>query len=57
MGPCPSHQVDMNLSTRDRNAARAAEEKTVSKSLCEDFLEEVTLHQDSEQKGPSRQGA
>lgn len=28
----------------------------MSNSLCEDFLEEVTLHQDSEQKGPSWQG-
>lgn len=56
MGPCPSHELDMNLSSRARKYSQGCKRgKALRSSLLEDFPEEMTLRQDSEQ-GPSRQG-
>lgn len=49
MGPCPSHELDMNLSTR-KYSQGCKREKTLRNNLCEDFPEEATLRQDSQRK-------
>lgn len=56
MGPCPGHELDVDLSSRARKHSQDCRRGTALRSsLPEDFPEEVTLRQDSEE-GPSRKG-